>query len=123
MSAARAYIMQGPTENCDLWPMTLEQGVITLMAHIAMKDLPWNKYLAGPEKGHMIKAHEKELDALLTTKLKASSEWKEQFWKSLQRIILNLHVLQEQRLMGGVRQLPALRFWNTSDPGSGRREL
>ena len=70
MSAARAYIMQGPTENCDLWPMTLEQGVITLMAHIAMKDLPWNKYLAGPEKGHVIKAHEKELDALLTTKLK-----------------------------------------------------
>ena len=62
--------MQGPTENRDLRPMTLEQGVITPMAHIAMKDLPWNKYLAGPEKGHVIEAHEKELDALLTTKLK-----------------------------------------------------
>ena len=70
MCAARAYITQGPTENQDLRPMTLEQGVITLMAHIAMKDLPWNKYLAGSEKGHVIEAHEKELDALLTTKLK-----------------------------------------------------
>ena len=70
MCAARAYIMQGPTENRDLQPMTLEQGVITLMAHIAMKDLPWGKYPAGPEKGHVIEAHEKELDALLTTELK-----------------------------------------------------
>ena len=59
--------MQGPTENRDLRPMTLEQGVITPMAHIAMKDLPWNKYLAGPEKGHVIDAHEEELDALLTS--------------------------------------------------------
>ena len=40
------------------------------MAHIAMKDLPWSTYLAGPEKGHVIEAHEKELDVSLTTKLK-----------------------------------------------------
>ena len=39
------------------------------MAHITMKDLPWKRYLAGPEKGDVINAHEKELDALLTTKL------------------------------------------------------
>ena len=70
MCAAHTYIMQGPTENRDLQPMTLEQGVITRMAHIAMKDLPWSTYLAGPEKGHVIEAHEKELDVSLTTKLK-----------------------------------------------------
>ena len=67
--AARAFIMQGPTENRDQHPMTLEQGIVTLMAHIAMKDLPWKRYLEGPEKEDVINAHEKELDALLTTKL------------------------------------------------------
>ena len=39
------------------------------MAHIAMKNLPWKRYSAGPEKGDVINAHEKELDALLNTKL------------------------------------------------------
>jgi hypothetical protein len=69
MCAARAFITQGPTENRDQRPMTPEQGVVTLMAHIAMKDLPWKRYLEGPEKKEVITAHEKELDALLTTKL------------------------------------------------------
>ena len=49
--------------------MTPEQGIVTLMAHISMKDLPWKRYLEGPEKKEVITAHEKELDALLTTKL------------------------------------------------------
>ena len=69
MCAARAYITQGLTEDRDQQPMALEQGVVTLMAHIAMKDSPWKRYLAGPEKEDVINAHEKELDALLTTKL------------------------------------------------------
>ena len=68
MCAARAYITQGPTKNHDLRPMTLDQGV-TFMAHIAMKNLPWCKYLAGLEKEFVTEAHEKELNALLTTKL------------------------------------------------------
>ena len=69
MSAACAFITQGLTENHDQQPMTPEQGIVTLMAHIAMKDLLWKQYLEGPEKKEVITAHEKELDTLLTTKL------------------------------------------------------
>ena len=33
-----------------------------------MKDMPWRKYLVGPEKKFATEAYEKELTAMLTTK-------------------------------------------------------
>ena len=91
------------------------------MAHIAMKDLPWKKCLAGPEKGHVIEAHEKELDVLLTTKLKDTLRVKRAVLEEPSEDHPEFACASGTNLMGVHRQPLAGKFWNTSNPESGRQ--